>query len=143
MSVETYSARRHYLNSLTAKLGGHTPAEWAKLLRGSARPRAQVPTVRKAAAMPVATTAQQRRSRLDRAEASMSPAPRPRAPLVLSPEACTSLTLGGPSFDRAPVIHAADGGAPATSAAAKRMNALATPDQMRAMRRRLEAAARG
>lgn len=142
MSIETYSARRHYLNSLTAKLGGHTPAEWAKLLRGSARPRAPGPVARPAASAKPATAAE-RRLRLTRAEACMSPAPRPRAPLLLSPEACTSLTVGGGVFDRAPVIHAADGGAPPTSAAAKRMNVLATPDQMRAMRKRLERAAMG
>jgi hypothetical protein len=151
-SVQTYSARRHYLNALTAKLGGHTPTEWAKLLRGAQRdvPRigrrpSATPTPR-AAAKPVpnvaavkAKAARSRRLRMAEAEAAM-PAPRrkPSPPLAL--EACTSLTLGGSLFDRAPVIYAADGGAPA-SGAARRVNARPTRRQVAAMLRRVDAAA--
>jgi hypothetical protein len=82
----------------------------------------------------------QRRLRLALAEASMSPAPRQRAPLLLSPEACTSLTVGGSLFDRVPAIYAADGSAPA-SGAARRMNARPTRRQVAAMLRKADVAA--
>jgi hypothetical protein len=137
MSIETYSARRHYLAALTAKTGGHTFAERVAFIR--ARPSLNVAVKPAPNGRAQTAAAQQRRLRLAQAETSMSPAPRPRAPL-LSPEACTPMTLGGSLSDLSPTIYAADGGA-AISGAAKRMNVLATKRQTQVRRARLEAAA--
>lgn len=129
MSVQEYAARRHHLNALTAKLGGHTPAEWAKLLRNSARPRAPRPIARNSAAKPAAspvTSAAQRHLRLARAEADMRPAPKTRPLRPVGPEACSS--FGGASFDLGPICYAVDG-ASAPTGAATRMNVQATHKQ--------------
>jgi hypothetical protein len=140
MSIETYSARRHYLAALTAKTGGHTFAERVAFIR--ARPSLKNVAVKPAVpngSKAQAAAARQHRLRLAQAETSMSPAPRPRARL-LSPEACTPMTVGGSLSDLSPTIYAADGG-PAISGAAKRMNVLATKRQTQVRRARLEAAA--
>jgi hypothetical protein len=163
MSVERYAARRHNISNLaaqiiasrhervalTAKLGGHTPAEWAGLLRNGLKPPpARIKSGVRAAAKPAkpggkaqTATQQQRRLRLAEADAALAPAPKKRGPLPAA-EACTSITVGGSSFDRAPAVRATDGGAPATSAAAKRMNVLATHRQVSARLRRADAASR-
>jgi hypothetical protein len=140
MSVERYSTRRHYLNALTAKLGGHTPTEWAKLLRGAQRDvprigrRPSATLTPRAAAKPVpnvaavkAKAARSRRLRMAEAEAAM-PAPRRKPSPPLTPEACSSMTVGGSLFDRTPTVYAVDGGA-APTGAAKRLNVQATHQQ--------------
>jgi hypothetical protein len=125
MSVHRYANRRHRLATMVAQFR-------ATLALPKPRTRAAAATVRK------------NRLRLAEAEADMTPAPRRRAPSPpISPEACTTLTVGGSLFDRAPTVHAADGGAPATSTAARRMNARPTRRQVAAMLRRVDAAARG
>jgi hypothetical protein len=129
MSVQEYSARRHYLNSLTAKLGGHTPAEWAKLLSNSARPRASRPIAGKPVAKPAAspiTTVAQRRLRLAKAETGMRPAPKARPLRPVAPEACSSW---GSAFDLAPVCYAVDGASARATGAATRLNVQATHNQ--------------
>jgi hypothetical protein len=137
MSVQAYSARRHYLNSLTANLGGHTPAEWAKLLRSGPRnsPRTgrRPPTTPapKAAAKPAPNKAaahSDRLRRLSRAEGALGPAPKPRVLRPVGPEASSVTMGGGPAFDPAPVCYAVDG-ATAPTGAAKRMNVQATHKQ--------------
>jgi hypothetical protein len=146
MLVERYSTRRH-LNQLTAKMGGHTPAEWANLLRahkgaGLAPLVATTKTKPALSGSNMAATARKRRLRLAGAEAALAPAPKSKRGPLPAEEACTSITVGGSSFDRAPTVRATDGGAPATSGAARRMNALATDRQVLVRRRRVDAVSR-
>ena len=129
MSVETYAARRHYLTSLTAKMGdGHTVAKRIAVIRSrpSLKNAVARPGVR-AAAKPApnvtvikAKAARSRRLRLAEAEAAL-PAPR-RKPSPIAPEACSSMTLVAAVFDPSP------------------MNARPTRRQVVAMRRRVDAA---
>jgi hypothetical protein len=123
MSVDRYSNRRHYLTNLVAGL---------RASLASPKPRARAATKARPSisASNMAATARKRRLRLAAAEAAMTPAPRRRAPSPpISPEACTTLTVGGSLFDHAPVIYSADGGAAPTSGAARRMNLQATRQQ--------------
>jgi len=103
MGVDRYSARRHYLNSLTAKLGGHTPADWAALIRNTKAPSPRIrPGARAAAIKPaigVKARADARQRRLRRAEADGALAPAPRAARLLTPAACESAMLGGSLYD--------------------------------------------
>jgi hypothetical protein len=68
----------------------------------------------------------------------LAPAPKSKRGPLPAAEACTSITVGGSSFDRAPTLHAA-ADAPVTSAAAKRMNVLATHRQVSVRLRRAAA----
>lgn len=120
MGVDRYSARRHHLNQLTASLGGHTPAEWAKLLHGAQRmPRTgRARAAARAAAKPASNktvTHADRMRRLALAQAALGPAPKPKALRPVGPEACSSWG-GGLAFDPAPVCYAVDGATAATGA---------------------------
>jgi hypothetical protein len=143
MSIETYSARRHYLTSLTAKMGdGHTVANRIAVIRS--RPSLQnaigKPRVRAAAKPTSNKTAAHadRLRRLARAETALGPAPKPRALRPVGPEAC-SVTIGaGMAFDPAPLCYAVDG-APAATGAAKRMKLQSTHRQRQQRLARAEA----
>jgi hypothetical protein len=121
MSVERYSARRHHLNALTAKFGGHAVAGRAAYLR--ARPSlknvAVKPAVR-AAAKPAAEQRADRLRRLARAETALGPLPKARALRPVEPEACDSATMGGGlGFDPAPACYVVDGATAPTGAATR------------------------
>jgi hypothetical protein len=142
-SVQTYSARRHYLNSLTASLGGHTPAEWAKLLRNGMQPRTgrrpPTTTAPRAAAKPASNktaTHADRMRRLARAATALGPSPKPRALRPVGPEACSSW---GSAFDLAPVCYAVDGATAAATGAGSRMRLRSTHKQRQQRLARAEA----
>jgi hypothetical protein len=116
MSIETYSARRHHLNALTA----NTIAKRIAVIRSR-------PSLKNAVAKPVVRA--DRLRRLARAETALGPAPKPRALRPVGPEACSSFTMGGGlAFDPAPVCYAVNGATAATGAA-KRMRLQSTRQQ--------------
>jgi hypothetical protein len=140
MSIETYSARRHYLTSLTAKIGdGRTVANRIAVIRSrpSLKNAGAKPAVR-AAAKPASNGTAERADRLRRiarAEMALGPAPKPRALRPVGPEACSSW---GSAFDLAPVCYAVDGATAATGAG-KRMRLQSTHRQRQQRLARAEA----
>jgi hypothetical protein len=140
MSIETYAARRHSLNALSAK---HTVAKRIAAIRSrpslkNAFAKLAVRTLAKPASNKTAAHADRLR-RLARAETAVGPAPKPRALRPVGPEACSSFTIGGGlAFDPAPVCYAVDGATAATGAA-KRMRLQSTHQQRQQRLARAEA----
>jgi hypothetical protein len=126
----------------------HNISDLAAQIIASARPKIIPRIAVRAVAKPAKpnghaqATTRQRRLRLAEADAALAPAPKSKRGPIPAAEACTSITVGGSSFDRAPAVRATDGGAPATSGAAKRLSVLATDRQVSVRLRRVDAASR-
>jgi hypothetical protein len=106
MSAERYATRRHHLSRLKAQAGQRTRKEEMAILRETARLTALPhPGARVFPKKPVssgATAMRMRQMRLDLAEAEMALSPAPKKAThstFLSPEACSSMMVGGSLYD--------------------------------------------